>query len=214
MTMIRAIPYLLASLCASLLPGCGREASPPLAQTYEPLTQAIAREEDRVKPEVLADWIIQGRQDFVLVDVRAQADFEQGHIDDARHISITELAADTVLNTLPRDRRVVVYSNGSENAAKAEVMLRLAGRNAALLQGGYNAWLARVLHPDLEQADEEAVDTEKRRAVACYFTPGAIATAPPPTPKPAFVPPVAPAQASPATGAKPGMGTPMADEGC
>jgi hypothetical protein len=214
MTMTRAFPYLLASLCAGLLAGCEREPPPPLTQAYEPLAQAIARGEDRVSPQDLADWIIQGRQDFVLVDVRPREDFEQGHIDDARHIPITELATETVLAGLPTDRRILVYSNGSENAAKAEVMLRLAGHSAVLLQGGYNAWQAQVLHPDLEQTDEEALDTEKRRAVACYFTPGATVTAPPPVSIPAFTPPVTPAQASPDVRSEEEMGGLMLDEGC
>lgn len=211
MTMPRIFPYLLAALCAVLLAGCGGEPPPPLTQAFEPIAQAIARGEDRVEPEALADWIIQGRQDFVLVDLRPQADFERGHIDAARHIPITRLLEEATLADLPQGRRIVVYSNGSEHAAKAEVMLRLAGFSALLLQGGYNAWQARVLHPDLEQTDEETLDTEKRRAVACYFTPGATVTAPPP-PTPAFTPPVTPAQSSPASGA--GMGGLITEEGC
>ncbi len=216
MTMTRLFSYLLAALCAALLTACGGEPPPPLTQALEPIVQAVARGEDRVRPEALADWLIQDRQDFVLVDVRAREDFERGHIDDARPIPITGLATDKALAGLPRDRRIVVYSNGSENAAKAEVMLRLAGYSAVLLQGGYNAWQARVLHPDLEQVDEETLDTEKRRAVACYFTPGATATTPPAAPTPAFVPPANPAQASPSTGSETGEepGGPMVDEGC
>jgi len=199
-------------LCGTIA-GCGpREAGTgPLDNTQiEPLVQAIARHEDRVRPEQLADWIIQDRKDFTLIDVRDQEDYRLGHIDTARHVPIVQLVAPGTLETLPKDRKLVVYSNGSENGAKAEVLLRLAGRPALVLEGGYNAWQARVLNPDLESPDEEQLVREKRRAIACYFSPQRSAAAPPP-PKP-VKPHVSPVPAGPGQ-AKPPGGL-ITEEGC
>jgi hypothetical protein len=72
---------------------------------------------------------------------------------------------------LPTDRKVIVYSNGSENAAKATVMLRLSGIDAHLLTGGYNAWHTRILNPDIsaEELDGESLKVSEQRAYACYF---------------------------------------------
>jgi hypothetical protein len=66
---------------------------------------------------------------------------------------------------------VIVYSNGSENGAKAEVLLRLAGIDAHLLTGGYNAWHKRILNPDItaEELDGESLQVSKQRAYSCYF---------------------------------------------
>jgi len=135
------------------------------------VAQAAARNDDRVSVEDLAGWIVEGRADFTLVDVRTPADFEAGQIEDASNIPIAKLVTDEALASLPRDRKVVVYSNGSENAAKATVLLRLSGINAHVLVGGYNAWHERILNPDIS-ADElngEDLRVSEQRALSCYF---------------------------------------------
>jgi len=135
------------------------------------VAQAAARQDDRVSVKDLAGWLIEERGDFSLIDVRQPADFENGRIGDARNISIAQLVSPDVLQGLPKDRMIILYSNGSENAAKAEVLLRLAGFDAHLLVGGYNAWHERILNPDIsaEELDGESLQVSEQRAYACYF---------------------------------------------
>ena len=151
--------------------GAGGIGDPNLqAQAFMTLVQAIVRNEDRVEADELATWIVEGKEDFVLVDIRAESEFSVGHIKTARHIPIAELVTTETLKTLPEDRKVVLYSNGSEYAAKAVTMLRLAGIDAHLLLGGYNFWNKHILNPDLSQnADEEVLEVQKRHALSCYF---------------------------------------------
>jgi rhodanese-related sulfurtransferase len=139
--------------------------------SFVDVAQAAARQEDRVSVEQLAAWLIEDRQDFTLVDVRSPADYEKGQIGDAQNIPIAELATGATLASLPQDRKIVLYSNGSENAAKGEVILRLAGFNAHLLVGGYNAWNQQILNPDIsaEELDGESLQVSKQRAYSCYF---------------------------------------------
>ena len=135
------------------------------------IAQAAARHDDRASVEDLAGWLIEGRADFKLIDVRMPEDFESGRIGNAENIPIAQLVAPDVLSRLPTDRMVIVYSNGSENAAKATVMLRLSGIDAHLLSGGYNAWQDRILNPDIS-ADElsgESLEVSAQRALSCYF---------------------------------------------
>jgi rhodanese-related sulfurtransferase len=183
----------------------------PAAATLARVAQAVARQEERVSPADLAHWIIEGRKDFMLVDIRPADDYARGHIDGAGNVSITELVSPQHLQALPDDRRIIVYSNGSENAAKAAVMLRLAGYDAALLAGGYNFWSQQVLNPDIPEtaADDEIPQLAEQRAIACYFIGGERAATPVKVhqSKPAFVPPVT----TPASAAPP---SPFADEGC
>jgi len=158
---------LLAS--AVLLAGCSGPTPPEVSMVD--VAQAAARSDDRVSVKELAGWIVEGRGDFALVDVRTPADFEAGQIVDASNIPIAKLFTVDALAGLPRDRKLVVYSNGSENAAKATVMLRLSGINAHVLVGGYNAWHEQILNPDIS-ADElygEDVQVSKQRALSCYF---------------------------------------------
>lgn len=162
---------LLFAAAAVMVTGCGGSSAPGAQASLVDVAQAAARQSDRVSVEDLASWLIEERQDFVLIDVRSSADFEKGSIGEARNIPIAELVSEESLATLPTDRKVVVYSNGSENGAKAATLLRVAGLDAHVVTGGYNAWHAQVLNPDIsaEELDGESLQVSEQRAYACYF---------------------------------------------
>jgi rhodanese-related sulfurtransferase len=169
---------------------CSRSPGPADTASLERIAQAAARQDDRISVEELASRLVQGRGDFLLVDVRAPEDFAQGRIADAENIPLAELVTSDSLAKLPSDRPVVVYSNGSENAAKAAVMLRMAGLDARLVVGGYNAWQQHILNPDIASApaDGESLAASRQRAYACHFA-GASPSEPSGDEEP-FVPPV------------------------
>jgi rhodanese-related sulfurtransferase len=156
---------------AALLAACGQPPEPGSGVSFTDVAQSAARQEDRVSVEQLAEWLIEERQDFMLVDVRSQDEYTKGNIKEARNIPLAELLTDETIAGLPNDRKVIVYSNGSENAAKATTMLRLAGLDAHLVTGGYNAWHQRILNPDIpaEELDGENPQVSAQRAYACYF---------------------------------------------
>ena len=135
------------------------------------VAQAAARQADRISVEDLAGWLIEERKDFVLVDVRTSVDYDKGHIGEAQNITIAQLVTEETLAKLPADRKIIVYSNGSENGAKAATLLRVAGLDAHVVTGGYNAWHARILNPDIsaEELDGESRQVSAQRAYACYF---------------------------------------------
>lgn len=160
---------LLASALA--LTGCGGANDTAQQAALVDVAQAAARKSDRVAVEDLARWLIEGRQDFALIDVRAAGDHDKGYIGEAQNIPIAKLVTADILETLPSDRKLVLYSNGSENGAKAAVMLRLQGFDAHVLAGGYNAWHSRILNPDIsaEELDGESLRVSEQRAFSCYF---------------------------------------------
>lgn len=162
---------ILSIAAAALLAACGTPSESGSQVTYTDVAQSAARQEDRVSVEQLAEWLIEERRDFVLIDVRSQDDYSKGKIHEARNIPLAELVTSESIASLPTDRKVVVYSNGSENAAKASTMLRLAGLDANLVTGGYNAWHERILNPDIpaEELDGESPQVSAQRAYSCYF---------------------------------------------
>jgi len=187
----------LCLLAGLLLTACGDHDRQSQQQTrsFEQVAQSVARQDDRVLVEDLAHWIIEGRKDFVLIDVRPSAEYDKGHIGNAQNLAVTELVTPEKLAALPTDRKVIVYSQGSEVAGQAVVLLRLAGYDANLLLGGYNFWAQRVLNPDISPtlADGEYPRVPEEQAIACYFVGGdRTAQAPPAPRKPVvpFVPPV------------------------
>ncbi len=164
---------LAIGLVSFTLAACGNGGQDPFAnsgETFQQVARAIIHGQDHVSVEELADWLIKGRQDFVLVDIRPQSDYENGHIESAVNLPLTYLVEPGALNDLPSDRLPVLYSNGTRKSAQAIVLLRLAGIEASTLLGGYNAWEGRVLYPELTAStDDEILEARKRQAIACYF---------------------------------------------
>jgi rhodanese-related sulfurtransferase len=206
-------PLALSLLASLFVTACGDHDSvtPPREQSLEQVAQIVARQDDRVLVEELARWIIEDKQDFALFDIRPAEDFTRAHIKGAQNLTVTELVAPEQLQALPTDRKLIVYSQGSEVAAQTVVLLRLAGYDASLLLGGYNFWAKHVLNPDISPtlADGEYPRVPEQQAIACYFVGGdqtAQASTPVRKPSiPAFVPPVS----------KPVVPPPPAiDEGC
>ena len=187
--------YLLAGLFVTAC-GDNDRLSQQQTRSFEQVAQIVARQDDRVLAEDLARWFIEGRKDFVLIDVRPAADYDKGHIESAQNLVVTELVTPEKLEALPTDRKVIVYSQGSELAGQAVVLLRLAGYDASLLLGGYNFWAQHVLNPEISptQADGEYPRVPEQQAIACYFVGGDKMAQAPPVPRkpvvPAFVPPV------------------------
>lgn len=175
---------------AVLLTACGGPSSSNQASLVD-VAQAAARASDRVSVEDLAGWLIEERQDFVLIDIRPAAEYEKGHIGEARNIPLAQLVTDESLAGLPNDRKVIVYSTGSENGAKASTLLRVAGLDAHVVTGGYNAWHQRILNPDISAAelDGESPVVSAQRAYSCYFV-GDRGEGAAERPEVEFVPPV------------------------
>ena len=214
--MIHGLKWLLTLIGISMLTACGSDE----AQTdvnwseLERISQAASRAEDRVAVQQLAEWIVESKQDYKLIDIRDDKSYQDGHIDGAENIPMAVLVKPDSLKQLS-GKKVIVYSNGSENAAKAAVMLRLMGLDSYLLSGGYNAWHQQILNPDIpaQVADDEAPQVALQRAIACHFS-GASAQMPVEAVKPvenaapAFTPPVfTPPEA-------PDAGGLIVDEGC
>lgn len=169
--MIRIRMTLSLIFAAGLVVACGQPSATGTLRSFVDVAQSAARQDDRISVEELAEWLIEDRRDFVLIDVRAPGDFEKGRIGDAENMPLAQLVSDETMSGLPTDRKLVLYSNGSENAAKAAVMLRLAGFDAHLVTGGFNAWHQRILNPDIsaEELDGESPQVSAQRAYSCYF---------------------------------------------
>lgn len=81
-------------------------------------------------------------QDFVLLDVRGEALYQQGHIAGALNIPYGRLNEKT-LASLPIDRLIVVYCAGPHCNATEKAAIRLAklGRPVKKMIGGVTGWV-------------------------------------------------------------------------
>ncbi len=177
------------------------------------LAHEAATTADQVSVEQLADWLIAGRNDFLLVDVRAARDYAEYHVPGAINVPLTAFNADLAART----DRIILCGGADLRAAQAWFLLRSLGYRAVyLLSGGLEAWKNSILFPEAPAAgasDAEKLAFAKRAAVSAHFggTPrtggAAVTPAAPELPKMAPPPP-------PAEGAAPGPARRPKREGC
>jgi rhodanese-related sulfurtransferase len=129
---------------------------------------SVDRKEDHVTPAELAAWIIEGRNDHRLVDIRDEKAFADYHIPTAENIPLA-----TVLDgSLARTDKIVLYGDGAVHAAQAWMVLKGRGytRVYTLLEG-LDAWKDEVLFPVLPQSPtpEQEAAFERSVQVAKFF---------------------------------------------
>lgn len=74
----------------------------------------------------------------VLLDVRELDEWNAGHAPGARHLPLGELP--NRLDSLPRDRQVVVVCRSGHRSSEATSFLVRSGFDAVNLNGGMRAW--------------------------------------------------------------------------
>lgn len=146
----------------------------------------VSQGERTVKPAELAAWIIEGRRDFAVIDLRDEADFKKSHVKDAVscgtcHVSKNE-GRQAMQETMFVDltKKLVLYT---ETGTETVDLPKLLAKNPRLytLQGGYEAWTKEVLAPVSfggEVSADELQVKQKREAIRAYFSGERPSTAP------------------------------------
>ena len=133
----------------------------------------ISESREHVSPGDLSQWIIQGKNDFTLVDIRSKEEFAKGHIRTAKNIPLPVLLKRSTMEREFIDgKMVVLYSNGTSHAAQAWLVLKTAGIDCYVLEGGYNYWVETVLKPSEPAAgapDDEILKYRAAQSVADHF---------------------------------------------
>ena len=94
---------------------------------------------------------IAARNHRTVIDVRGAAEWEEGHIPDARHLFLGRLAETS--DDLPRDLPIALHCQGGTRASIAASMLQAKGfTNVATLKGGMDAW--KAAHLPVERSDD------------------------------------------------------------
>lgn len=142
----------------------------------ESLSKEIAQSSDQIDPGSLSEWLIEGRRDFMLVDIRSEKEFADGAIKGAENIPLDTLLLRDTIESLPTEKLIVLYSNGSSHAAQAWLVLKSAGFDSYTLEGGYNYWNKYIMNPEApkpDAPDDEILRYRTRIAVKNHFGGGA-----------------------------------------
>jgi rhodanese-related sulfurtransferase len=205
-----------AALAATVRPGR------TVSFNAKDLLTRIEREDDHVTPAELATWIIEGRADYRLIDIRGAAAFAAYHIPTAEHIPLSQIAD----GALARTDKIILYGDGGIHAAQGWMVLTSMGYHRAYsLREGLDAWKDEVLYPTAPEhpTPEVAARFERVAQIARFFggqvraaAPAAAAPSSAVVPGPAAVAPQPPVLVSPPPPPAAGPGGPAKKkrEGC
>ena len=142
------------------------------------LAGIVQREVDHVNPADLADWIVKGKSDYRLIDLRTKTEYDQYHIPGAENVPLATLPD----YGLERNEKIILYSEGGIHSAQAWFLLQAMGyKSAYMLRGGLEDWKDLVLFPSMPSnpGPEQLAAFAKIKEVSRFFggTPQTEATA-------------------------------------
>jgi rhodanese-related sulfurtransferase len=132
------------------------------------LALIVEKEVDHVTPAELAGWIVQGRSDYRLIDLRDEAAYATYHIPTAENVTVAALPEFPFLRT----EKIVLYSDGGIHAAQAWMLMQAQGYRAVYtVLGGLDAWKDEVLFPALpaQATVADRARFERAAALAKFF---------------------------------------------
>lgn len=106
------------------------------------LLNAKAEGHWQVKAAEVAQWIKEGREDFLVVDVRTDPEeYEAGHIPGAIYMSYDEVLKPENLERLPKDKMIILASITGQTQNLPVLALRTLGYDARTMSFGHSAWI-------------------------------------------------------------------------
>ena len=123
--------WILVAAAALLLAGCGTSRKPE--HTYRQITQEEAA-------KLMAE-----QSDYLLLDVRTQAEFEQAHIPGALCIPNETIGTDEIPALPDKNQLILVYCRSGNRSKKASEKLVKLGYTNIIEFGGIVDWPGEVV---------------------------------------------------------------------
>jgi rhodanese-related sulfurtransferase/uncharacterized membrane protein YedE/YeeE len=178
---LKAFSVALIAAAAGLfvLPDGGADlghAAAPAAPDEKALLAKVDQAGDHIEPEELADRLMAGEPDLVVVDVRPVSEFQAFHIPGAINVALPELA--DALQPHRNKGTIVLYSNGMTHPAQARDSLQREGfGNVYLLTDGLQGFRERCLKPvSLRSEPLTPADAARINAWRAFFAAPAAST--------------------------------------
>jgi len=168
--------------------------------------QAATKDASQVTAGELAQWIVEKRQDYQLIDLRDPWQFDDYHIPTAANIPFAQLFGSE--GRLDKNKKIVVYGLGAGRSAQTQLLLAMKGYQAYALNDGIIAWWDEIMTPtSIRSANPQSSGYQQARQLREYFMTGGRAIEPPAAaaPVPQSPPAAAPAQNVKKPAAKPAV---------
>lgn len=144
-------------------------AAAVMAVEEKTLLENVEKARDHIEPEELANRLMAGEPDLVVVDVRPAAEFNAFHIRGALNVTLGQLAE--ALQPYKNKGLIVLYSNGMTHPAQARDSLQRQGfGNVYMLTDGLQGFRDRCLKPvSLRQEPLRTGDAARVNAWRAFF---------------------------------------------
>lgn len=114
-----------------------------MAKSYEEMVSEAKEATEQVSVEEVHDTL-SSSESVTVVDVREPAEWEEGHIPDAKHIPRGVLEYHAADQLPEKDARIVVHcALGGRGALAAKSLQEMGYTNVANMEGGVKAWRER-----------------------------------------------------------------------
>ncbi|RJP66202.1 MAG: rhodanese-like domain-containing protein [Ignavibacteriales bacterium] len=123
---------------------------------------------DKVDVYTLADWIIKGKADYRLIDLRSSKEYNEYSIPFAENIPLNQINDAGLL----RNEKLVLYSSSDVNSAQAWFILKSNSyKSVYILSGGLNEWKEKILYPKTpaDSSADAIASFNKIKEVSKYF---------------------------------------------
>ncbi len=105
----------------------------------------VADAKSRVR-EISIDEYRQSEKPVLLIDVREDNEWQQGHLPAALHLGKGIIERDIEKAVLDKQQALVLYCGGGfRSALAADVLQKMGYQNVLSLAGGYTAWVNAAL---------------------------------------------------------------------
>jgi rhodanese-related sulfurtransferase len=122
------------------------------ANVEKKLQQAVAAYYEKMPddsykiPEADLKKLVDAKDTSIFIlDIRAETDYDKGHIEGAVNIPFKEVGRN--LDKLPQDKKIIVYCYTGQTGGQTTALLNIAGYDARSLNGGMNNGWAKAGYP-------------------------------------------------------------------
>jgi len=116
---------------------------------------------NKVKVNDLADWVIKGRYDYRLVDLRSEEEHNNYTIPSSENIAVSEL----LKSDLARNEKIVLYSDNDIASSQAWFLLKAEDyKGVYILDGGLKSWQEQILFPKCFCGEDPSDDQKHNHA--------------------------------------------------
>ena len=138
------------------------------------LSMVADKDINTVTVQELADWIIKGKMDYRLIDLRPEKEYNEYNIPTSENIAVSDITKADLM----RNEKILLYSDDDVVASQAWFILKSAGyKSVSILKNGMNAWKNQIVFPTCTCGDSPSLEQKQlhvKKAEVAKFFGGAI----------------------------------------